>query len=250
MYPLPDRVERAFEQSDVLVVEADISSSKMGQHLKLTMEKGMYSGNETLKDNISEKTYQLAEKILKEKGIDIILYQKFKPWFLALTISGMELIKLGFDPNHGVDKYFIDKANKDFSMERMEKMEIVELEGIEYQINLFDNLTQAENDSFLFSTLQEILHYTNDIKPMVFAWAQGQVSQLEQLLTKNIDKYKELSHIYKKFVDDRNFKMVKKIVTYMNTPKTHFIVVGAAHLVGKKGIIQLLKNKGFILEQM
>lgn len=248
MYPLPDRVEKAFEQTDVLVVEADISNSKMGQHLKLTMEKGMYSGNHTLKANVSEKTFRFAEKILKEKGIDIILYQKFKPWFLALTLSGMELIKLGFDPNYGVDKHFINKANKETSLSS--KKEIVELEGVEYQINLFDNLTHAESDSFLFSTLQEISQYGNDIEPMVSAWARGRVSKIEHLLTKNIDKYKELSHIYKKFVDDRNFEMVKKIVAFLNSPKTHFIVVGAAHLVGENGLIQLLKNKGFTLKQM
>jgi len=250
MYPLPARVENAFEESDVLVVEADISNTKMAQYFNLTMQKGMYSGNETLKDNISEKTFLLAEKILKKKGIDINLFQKFKPWFLALTISGIELLKLGFDPNYGVDKYFINKANRDLIGQKISKKEIIELEGIEYQISLFNELTRTENDSFLFYTLKDISQYSNDINPMVSAWAQGQVSKIEQLLTKNINEYKELSHIYKKFVDDRNFQMVDKIESYLKSPRIHFIVVGAAHLVGKHGIIQLLKNKGFLLKQM
>lgn len=249
MYPLPRQVEKAFEESEILAVEADISDAKMAQHFKLTMEKGMYSGDDTLKANISKKTFLLAEKILKEKGVDIILYQKFKPWFLALTISGMELMKMGFNPSYGVDKYFIDKASKGGFI-RASKKEIVELEGIEFQINLFDSLTKAEMDSFLFYTLLEISSYSTDLNPMVSAWAKGNVSKMEELVTKSIYKYKKLSHIYKKLVDERNFQMVDKIVLYLNSNKIYFVVVGAAHLVGKNGIVQLLINKGFQLKQM
>ena len=47
-------------------------------------------------------------------------FNKFKPWFLAMTIISLEFVKLGYDPNFGVDKYFMDKAAG--------KKEILELE--------------------------------------------------------------------------------------------------------------------------
>jgi uncharacterized protein YbaP (TraB family) len=85
---------------------------------------------------------------------------------------------------------------------------------------------------------------------MVSAWAKGNVSKIEELLTKSVNKYKELSHIYQRLVDERNFQMVDKIVSYINSNKIYFIVVGAAHLVGENGIVRLLINKGFQLKQM
>jgi len=202
----------------------------------------MYQGEETLKDNISEKTYQLAEKKLKELGMSIEGFQKFKPWMVAMTITSMELLKLGFNPDYGIDKYFLDKA--------LGKKEIAELEGLEYQMNLFEGLSKEENDKFLLSSILEADQMEKDIDAMVNAWVFGDTEKMERLLTQNIQKFPELRGLYKKILDDRNEKMVEKIISYLKTGKKYYIVVGAAHMVGKKGIIQLLKEKGFKVDQL
>ncbi len=250
MYPLPIKIEEAFEQSDVLVVEADISAANMPRLLRLTMEKGMYTGEETLKQNLSEKTYRLTETVFKNNGIDIAFYHKFKPWFLALTISGIELMKMGYNPNFGVDKYFIDRVSAAPVDKTSPRKEILELEGIAFQIDLFDCFSKEENDNFLFYSLQEIFQYRKEIDNLVAAWRSGDVAEMEQLLTINLDKFSELTPMYEKFIDDRNVTMTEKIIHFLKTDKMYFIMVGAAHLIGNQGILRLLEQKGVSVSQL
>lgn len=241
-YPLKNAIEEAFKRTEALAVEADISAEKMAEGMMIMMQKGMYKGEETLKDNISEKTYQLAQEKLKELGMDIEGFRKFKPWMLAMTISSMELMKLGFNPNYGIEKYFLEKASG--------KKEILELEGLEYQANLFESLTEGENDKFLLSTIMEVNQLEKEIENIVKAWITGDTARMEQILTKYIQKYPDLKDLYKKILDGRNEKMVDKISSYLKTGKKYFVIVGAAHMVGEKGIIRLLKNKGFSIRQL
>ena len=250
MYPLPEPIEEAFARSEFLVVEADISADKMSRHLVITMEKGMYKGEENLKQNLSDKTYRMAESVLEKSGLDISFYQKFKPWFLALTISGLELMKMGYDPNFGVDKYFIDRVAGKGGDTGSIPEKILELEGIPFQINLFDGFSKEENDRFLFYSLQEIFQYRKEIDHLVQAWKQGDAARMEQLLDMNMKQNSELGSIYKIFVVDRNIAMADKIFNFIKTGKVYFIVVGAAHLIGPQGILRLLEQKGVSLSQI
>ncbi|MCP5102540.1 MAG: TraB/GumN family protein [bacterium] len=241
-YPLKKSIEDAFEKTDVLAVEIDLSPDKMMQQSLMLMQKGMYTGEETLKGNLSEKTYQLAQTKLKEMDMDITMFQKFRPWMLAMTITSMKMIKLGFAPTYGIDSYFMGKAAG--------KKEIAELEGIDFQVKLFDGLSKEENEEFLLSSILEADHIEKEFAGMLDAWVSGDIEKMEKLLTENTQKYPELQNLYKKLLDDRNERMVEKIVTYFKTGKKYLVMVGAAHMVGKKGVVQLLKDKGFKLKQL
>jgi len=200
MYPINKKIENAFEESDVLVVEANLSIDKIAEATLLIMQRGMYTGDETLKKNISKRTYTLAEKKLKEYGMDISNFQKFKPWLLSMTITNFEIIKLGLDPNFGIDKYFLDKA--------LNRKEILELEGAEFQVNLLDSFSAEQQDKFLFYTLNETSKSKKEVEQMVNAWSEGDASEMEKFLYENIQKFPGLKYIYKKLIDDRNKKMV------------------------------------------
>jgi hypothetical protein len=50
-------------------------------------------------------------------------------------------------------------------------------------------------------------------------------------------------------IDDRNDGMAKKIDGYLKTKDVHFVVAGAAHLMGEKGIVKLLEKAGYKVEQ-
>ena len=56
------------------------------------------------------------------------LINRQKPWLLALTLEALELMKLGFDPQYGIDAYFLSKAQG--------SKKILELEGVDEQFNL------------------------------------------------------------------------------------------------------------------
>lgn len=250
MYPLKPVIEEAFREAQVLAVEADISAARMADHLKMTMEKSRYPGEDTLEKNLSPETFDLAKKTLQKFGIDIQFYRKFKPWFLALTVSGLEVMKLGYDPNFGVDKYFIDRAYLGNASEGSVKKEIYELEGIEYQINLFEAFTSRESEIFLLATLQEVAGYETGIDDMVSAWLTGDIATLDRILKLSVSGVPELNPVYDKIIDKRNRQMAEQVLGCLKTGKIHFIVVGAAHLVGKNGMIWLLADRGVTVKQI
>jgi len=241
MYPLDEKIEKAFDQSNILGVEANVDDTSKMDVQKL-VESAFYSGDETLEKHVSPEAFELVKKQLTELSASLEAANKYRPWFLALSLASIEIVKLGFDPNYGIDRYFLSKAT--------EKKKIVELESLEYQINLFSALSEKDQELFLLYTLKDIKVLEQELDKLVMAWAAGDEKGIESIMTKSIKEDKKLIPIYEKLVVERNRKMVSKIEEYLKEKETFFVIVGAGHLVGNQGIIELLKGKGFLLEQL
>lgn len=241
VFPLKKEIEDAFENSKYLVVEADISPGKTAELIKLTLENANYADKSNLKDHLTEKTFKLVKKKMDELGMSIDYFKTFKSWFVAMTITSMELVKLGFNPKFGIDKYFIDRAK--------DKV-LVELEGIKYQMNLFNNFTDKENESFLVSIINEASSMGKNIDKMVNAWNIGDTEGMLKMVEQDRGKNPGMEELFNAIIEKRNKRMAEKIGDLVKEGKAVFVVVGAAHLIGKEGVINLLRMNGFNLKQM
>jgi uncharacterized protein len=240
MYPLAKKIEDGFDQSDILVVEANINDiSKL--NLQKLIESAFYPENDSLEKHVSAVTYDLVKKELGGPGPSLQLINKYKPWFLAMTLQAAELLKLGFDPNHGIDKYFLTKATG--------KKKISEIESVDDQINLLSKLSDADQELFLLYTLMDLKALGQELDRLINAWASGDAKGMESILTKSLAADGRMSSIYEKLVYERNRNMALRIEDFLKTEKTYFVVVGAAHLVGEKGMIEILRRKGYGVEQ-
>jgi len=238
-YPLSKTIEDAFEKSNVLAVEADVNDVSKIDVLKL-MGTAFYPENDTLENHVSGDTYELVKKEYGKLGIPLWIINKQKPWFLALSLTSLELVKRGFDPDYGIDMHFLSEASG--------KKKIKELESVDYQINLFSGFSDREQELFLLNTLKDLRAIDEDLDMLIRSWTRGDVKNLESLIQKSEDS--EMSSINEKLIYDRNRHMVSKIEDYLRTGEIHFVIVGAGHLVGNKGIIEILKSKGYKAEQM
>ena len=241
MYPLDEKIEKAFDQADIFVVEANIDDTGKVDTQKL-VESALYLDDETLEKHVSTQTYGLVKKELERLAVPLELIGKQKPWFLSLTLASLEIVKLGFDPNYGIDRYFLSKAEG--------KKKILEMESFDYQINLFCQLTEKEQELLLLYTLKDIKVLEQELDKLVQAWTSGDTKGMESIITKSVSEDKRLSPIYDKFIYERNKNMASKIEDYLKTKETYFVIVGAGHLVGNQGIIEILKGKGFLIEQL
>jgi len=241
IFPLKKEIEDAFSNSNYLVVEADISSGKTAELLKLTFENANYRDKTVLKDHLTETTYQLVKEKMDELGMSINHFKTFKSWFVAMTITSMELVKLGFNPNFGIDKYFI---------ERGKDKKIVELEGIKFQMELFNNFSDKENESFLLSTVKEASSLGKNIDKMVEAWKDGAVDKMVKFVNEDRGDNSDMEDVFKVIIEKRNLRMSEKISTLIKEGKSCFVIVGAAHLIGKEGVVNLLMNMGFKIKQI
>ena len=238
IYPLSEKIEKAFGQSEILVVEADINDIKKVDIQKL-MERAFYPANDTLEKHVSPEIYERVVKETGGLGIPVELLNKQKPWFLAITLVALESLKLGFDPNLGIDKYFLSKAEGG--------KRILELESLDYQLNLLSGFSDKDQELFLLYTLKDLKILEQELGKLTQAWTSGDTKAMESILTRSVSEDRRLSFILEKLIYERNRKMVSKIEDYLKEKETYFVIVGAGHLVGDRGIIEILKGKGYLV---
>ncbi len=242
MYPLDITIEDAFKKSDVLVVEVDVTGVKEIQIARAFQEAGIYTGNESLENNISKETHRELEKYLVARGITIHQVRKSKPWFLSLGIAAGEIMKLGYDPAYGIDRHFIEMAKGD--------KPIMELETIDEQVKVLSGGTKKEEDLLMRMTLKDLPELPALIDRMVDAWTEGDADGLFEMEFERTDSFAGLEAFANRIFFNRNVKMARKIKSYLKTDKTYFVVVGALHIGGKRGILQYLKRGGYSIKQL
>jgi hypothetical protein len=241
VYPLKQTIESAYESADKLVVEANIND--LGNlDLRMLADKAFYKNDDHLEKHVSQETYRLIKKESKALGVPIELLRMQKPWFLALSFQAMELVRLGYSPQHGVDYHFLSKAQG--------KKKILELESLEEQLRLLSGFSDREQEQFLIYTLETLSSMDRQVGNMVRAWTSGDAQAMESALADAVPADPSLAPIVQKLFDERNVKMLSKIEGYLNSNDTYLVIVGAGHLVGKNGIVELLKSKGFQVEQL
>jgi uncharacterized protein YbaP (TraB family) len=173
-------------------------------------------------------------------GIDIRALGPLKPWLVALTMTSLQLQKLGFDPNAGVDRYLAARAMKSGKT-------MAALETVAFQIGLMDQLSQRDQESMLRQSLAEMDRLENSLDRIIRSWITGDVASLEALL---LSAMREYPAVHQKIIVDRNRRWLPQIETIIEHGDPTLVVVGAAHLIGKDGVIELLKSRGYRVEQM
>jgi uncharacterized protein YbaP (TraB family) len=242
-YPLPKEIEDAFEKSKFLVVEADVSKVDQGEVMKLIGAKGMYPFGDSVSKHVSKETGEKIDAYVEKSNAPAIGINQMKPWLLSMTVTELEMKKMGFDENEGIDIHFLKEAKDNTK-------EVLELESIEFQLNLLSGLDDELQEKMLLSTLEEMDNMKTDLPRMVQLWQKGDAKGLEELVNKVGAKHPEYKTLMKKILDDRNVGMVEKIEGYLKTKDIHFVVVGSAHLCGEKGIVKALEGKKYKVEQI
>jgi hypothetical protein len=239
-YPLDKNMEAAYRDCRRIVFEADIDGVNAPEFQSRMLTQGLYPEGQTIEQNISKETYGLLEKRLSEVGLTTAQVSRFKPWFCALTLVVLELKKMGFDPQYGLDRYFFKKAQRDGK-------EMLFLETLDFQMALFSELRSVEAEALLRQTLKDLDVVETMLPDMVSAWKDGDAARFESSM--NIS-FKDYPDIYDRFITQRNRKWAGTIEQLLAQGGTTLVVVGAGHLVGSKNLLQLLKNKGYNMEQI
>lgn len=247
-YPLRQEIEDAFNRSEYLVVELDITNIDHAAYMQILSQDGVYQNDTTIKDVVSEETWLQLRQHVQRLNIDYETIKKYKPGILVLTLTAAQISQMGFDASLGIDAYFLTRA-----AEKDHLKKIIELETLQQQLKLF---LEMPNGDLL---LKESLHSLDEAEPlmldMVSLWKSGDVKQMNKLLFEEpLNEYPAFSEIYDSLFYGRNKKMVSKLDALLkNKSKSrvnYFVVVGSGHLVGDKGIVNALKEKGYGVKRL
>jgi uncharacterized protein YbaP (TraB family) len=239
MYPLDAAIENAYQTADIVVFETDMAVMESPEFAMKLMKEATYPEGETLKKNLPEATYSMLVSNLQATVGSAEPFERFKPWMVAVTLVALELQKLGFSAEKGLDKHFYNRAKED-------KKSLQELETPDEQLKLLTSLNDIEAGDFLGQSLNEMATWKTQFNALVEAWRVGDTKGLEEILTESFKKYPAMQ---KKFLTGRNEKWLGKIEKLLQGDKNVVVIVGAGHLVGKDSVVDLLTRKGFKAEQ-
>jgi uncharacterized protein YbaP (TraB family) len=242
-YPLAEAIEDAFKAADGVVFEADIDSLQDPAMQMELMTRGIYSEGDSLKHKISPGTYEDVRKRVASLGMPMQPFETFRPWLIALTLTVLEAQKLGFQPQYGLDVHFHGRAKE-------AQKEIGALETVKFQLGLFSGIPEERQEAFLKYNLAELDLMAEILDELVQAWESGNIKELDSIFVQRLLEAKEWSDLVKLLVFDRNEDWVPKIEKLLASGKSHLVVVGALHLVGKGSVVDLLQKKGHTVEQL
>ena len=241
-YPLPQAVEDAFADSKVLVVEADVTNVAAMEKSTPAMT---YSPPDSLRAHVPPADYERFRKQLARHAIAEDQIAQLKPFMAVSVLVFSEWARLGYLAQFGVDSHLILKARADLKT-------VVEIEGVDTQVGLMNSLTDADHRQIFDGTLKalEAGITREQITGMVNAWQSGDPTlmlEIAQSYNENVPGAKEFEE---KFVWSRHEAMAQKIEGYMNdTRDRHFIAVGSLHLAGPRGLVEMLRKRGYIVRQ-
>ncbi|MGD2098140.1 MAG: TraB/GumN family protein [Desulfobacterales bacterium] len=238
-YPLDPAVEKAYANSQRIVFETDIAAMQTPAMQAKMLELGMYPAEQNLFDNIATDTRHQLEKEMSALGLPPEAFSRFKPWFVALTLTTLELQRLGYNPQYGIDLYFFAKAQNGGK-------EIGFLEPPEYQIDLLGNMANKDQNDFLKQTLKDLELIGELAGDLVSSWRSGNADKLHELLHRSFKDYPNLND---RLLIQRNQKWVKEVEEAMRQNKNVLFVVGAGHLVGPESVVDLLRKNGHEVRQ-
>lgn len=227
---LNDRVTQALDETKLIVLELDLDDPTM----QMSMMKHMsMKDDKTLKDLLSEKEYNKLNSFYKEQfGIDLQAMNKVKPFFL----SAMIYPKLLDCPMESFEIELVKVA-------KAQNEEILGLETVEEQMNIFDIIPYEDQLQDLLKSANDNLNSDKEIfTKMMKIYNEEDINAMVELI--NEDKTLSSGKHADKLLINRNKNWVPKIIEFAEEKPT-FFGVGAGHLGGEFGVINLLRKLGY-----
>jgi uncharacterized protein YbaP (TraB family) len=163
-----------------------------------------------------------------------------QPWFVAVLIAELRYTKAGYSAQDGVDCQIATRAQRDGKP-------LKGLETVAQQLGFLATMPMDEQREFLAATLEESADAA-ELREITAAWRKGDLKRLEKLLR---DGELESPELYQRIVVDRNRAWLPQIEAMLADAGDHdyLVVTGAAHMVGKQGLVELLREKGYSIKR-
>ena len=237
---LPAAFNRAYSSSKGLVMELDPANLNPTEAASWMLTNGMLPEGMTLRRKLGDTRYRRVEAEATRLGVPLETLEQFQPWVIGLQLLEVQYQQLGFQPDAGVEQQLDQRAQADGKSIRG-------LETLSEQLGVLGALSDDDQARFLELIVTEMHDVDSDTQQVIAAWRAGDAAKLAALLS---DEYKSFPALYRTLVSDRNRHWVPQIEQLLRDNQDSFVVVGALHLVGDGGLLELLRRDGFRCEQL
>lgn len=237
---LPPAFDRAYADSAKLVMELDLGKLDELAAAGWILQHGALPAGTRLRKVIGEERYARVSAAAADLGLTSEILDGQAPWVVGIELADLEYAHLGFDPQQGVEEQLVHRAQADHKPTGG-------LETIDEQLGGLEALSHDDQLHMLDQTLDELKDSQTELQDVLHAWRRGDTPRLAALLSK---EYRAFPALYRPLVTERNAHWLPHIEEALRGRDNCLIVVGALHLVGEGGLLQLLRKDGYTTQQM
>lgn len=234
-YPLPALLNSVYSDAERLLMELDMDEFEIEDSRRAMLKMGIDPGGARLPQLLGQPTWDQAHQMAAALDIDLESLAAFEPWVVALSVIDIQMRRLGFEASHGIESHFTQRAMADGKT-------IDGLETVIEQLALFDRLPPDTQSRMLIKSIDDAQHIESSMETLVEAWRYGDDAALEREMIASFGGFPAL---YDALVIRRNRAWVDALEGLFSDTDDYLVIVGALHLVGKDGVVELLRQRGF-----
>lgn len=240
-----------YNSCDSIAVEYDVTLLEKDANAQMEYLNGLiYSDGSTIKDHISEETYNKAKDYFDSIGAYSEMLDQYTTGYWINQLSSVMLLRLENMELSGTDTYFISKAQED-------SKEIISIEELSMQtdaLNAYSDDYADYNISEMVDSIDDINDFAESYSELYDLWSKGSgdiMIDMDVDLDELPDDLLDDHEAYVKVVlDNRNQYMADKASEYIEDGKNCLFMVGAAHYSGDNGVDNLLEEMGYTVEKI
>lgn len=225
------RVADAFARSQELVTE--IAGGQDEDLQAIVLDKAMLPAGKSLRSLLTAEDGRDYEAALQTQGLPAQAFDPFEPWYAAVGLSTLPMLKSGYDRNNGVEARLEAEA-------KARALPHTGLETAAYQLGLFDALPLDVQTRYLNEVVDNLPTLQADLGKMIVAWKTGDAEELARLMNAAEDD----PALVDALLTNRNRAWAGWIDHRLTQPGTVFVAVGAGHLAGKGSVQEFLASQG------
>jgi uncharacterized protein len=237
---LPPGFERAYADSARLVMELDLAKVDSLAAADWMLEHGALPPGSSLRTVLGEQRYARVSASAAQLGLPAEVLAGQAPWVIALELADLDYQHLGMDPEQGVEEQLVHRAQADGKPS-------AGLETLDEELAGLEALPREDQLRLLDQTLSELQDGPEELREALAAWRRGDAAKLAALLSR---EYRSFPALYRPLVTARNQRWLPQIEHLATGQENCLVVVGALHLVGDGGLLELLRKDGFTPVQL
>lgn len=233
---LPGPIRKAFESSkqaafELLFHPEERIAINQGQQLP---------SKKSLAKLLGPETYRKVIAVAARYGLPEDTVDRMQPWALAILFqTPPEEFRRRAGGDLILDRWLIQWAY-DLGMR------VVALETVDEQMSLFDTEEDVDQAEMLREVLAQLEEDPNALEGLIDEYLAGNMTSAYRRMEKMVreDSDPEALHFKERFLDQRNHTMVRRMIPLLKRGRA-FVAVGALHMPGEEGILNLLEQKGY-----
>jgi uncharacterized protein len=234
-YFLPQGMEKVLTQVTSMYFEIDMDEMNDMSVLLGLMDKILMQNDTSLSDLLNTEEYTRIEHYFDSKGLPLAMFDRIKPLF-ASALVGVDGDAFGLNDGR-YKSYELELA----AIANSKNIKIEGLESMDFQLSIFDSIPYAVQAEMLYNAVNASGENQKQMTQMVEYYKQQNLQHLNKTLTAEDHEFLPYMEM---MLYNRNMNWIPIMKTKMKEGACLF-AVGAGHLGGQRGVIQLLRNEGY-----